>query len=132
MKNLIIFAILLLSRILYSQENFNNCSAVFLNGKMIVENYDMDSKAKISILAKGELTAATAELGDNYSKMVDKFPFSVAIKDKNTGTLMMYSNKTYMKIDIEEVLKKCKKGDWIVILTTKDEYALPHNDILVE
>jgi hypothetical protein len=132
MKYLFLTLNFLISNLSYSQDKFTNCSAAFLNGKMIVENYDDTTKAKIAITAKGELTAATAELGENYAKIVDKFSFGVAIKDKNTGTIMLYSNKTYMKFNIEDALKLCKKGDWLVILTTKDEYALPHNEILVE
>ncbi len=132
MKYLILNIFITIGNLTYSQEKFTNCSAAFLDGKMIVEHYDDTTKAKIAITTKGELTAATAELGENCAKIIDKFSFGVAIKDKNTGTIMLYSNKTYKKFNIEDALKLCKKGDWIVILTTKDEYALPHNEILVD
>lgn len=131
MKKLIIFSLLLSCNLVFAQENFSNCSAAFLNGKIIVEQYSKTAKAKISILSKGELTASTAELGEDYTKQVKKFEFGVAIKDKETGTTMLFSSKTFMKIEIERVLAKCKEGDSIIILTTEAEYALPHNEILV-
>lgn len=132
MKNLLIISLLLVSCSVLAQEPFNDCAAVFLNEKMIVEKYDTDSKPKVPINAQGELTAATVELGENHTNMVDKISFAVAIKDKNTHTIMLFSTKSYTKFRIEDALKLCKKGDWIIILTTKDTYSLPHNEILVE
>lgn len=131
MKKIIILSLLFSYQLAFTQEKISNCSAAFLNGKMIVEQYSKTAKAKISILSKGELTASTAELGENYTKPLKKFEFGVAIKDKETGTTMLFSSKTFMKIDIKQVLAKCKKGDSIIILTTDAEYALPHNEILV-
>jgi hypothetical protein len=130
-SNLILLACLLAQAVL-GQKPFANCAAAFLNGKMIVQEYTDAAKAKISIQAKGELTASTAELGTNYAKQVKKFAFGIAIKDKNTGTKILFSTKTFMKIAIEDILKKCKKGDSIILLTLDDEYALPHNEILVQ
>jgi hypothetical protein len=131
MKKLIILSLLFSCNFVFAQEKFSNCSAAFLDGKMIVEQYSKTAKAKISILSKGELTVSTAELGEDYTKQVKKFEFGVAIKDKETGTMMLFSSKTFMKIEIEQILAKCKKGDSIIILTTDAEYALPHNEILV-
>lgn len=121
----------------FGQDKFSNCSAAFLNDKMIVEEYSNTAKAKISIEAKGWLSAGTVSLGDTQKGEVamtitEKFNFGVAIKDGNSGTMMLYSASTFKKVEIEKVLAKCKKGDYIVILTTDDQYALPHNEILVQ
>ena len=132
MKKIIVFVLVILGSKCFAQQPFSNCSAAFLGDKMVVKNYSATEKAKISIKAKGDLTASTAEIGKNYSKSVNKFPFGIAIKDKNTGTLMLFSKETFMKIDVQKVLAKCKKGDSIVLLTLSNEYALPHNEILVE
>jgi hypothetical protein len=70
-------------------------------------------------------------LSEKENKLVDNFAFSVAIKDKQTGTLMLFSKENYAKIDIRKILSRCHKGDSIVILTLNDEYSLPHNEILV-
>lgn len=115
----------------FAQEPYANCSAVFLNNKMLVEEYSDTAKCKISIDAKGEMVAATVELHKDNSRLVEKFSFSVAVKDKDTGTMMLLTKEPIKKIEVEKVLAKCRKGDKIVVLTTENEFALPHNEILV-
>jgi hypothetical protein len=132
MKNLLIIALLLFSKISFAQDKFSNCSAAFLDNKMIVEKYTPTAKAHISKSAVGELTVCTANISESETKAVDKIPFSIAIKDGKTGTIMLDSKKPVMKYDLSTVLAKCKKGDSIVLLTDNEQYALPHNEILVE
>ena len=132
MKNLIIIAILLFSNISFAQDKFSNCSAAFLDNKMIVEKYEPSAKAHISKSATGELTVCTANISETETKAVDKIPFSIAIKDGKTGTIMLDSKKPITKFDLSIILAKCKKGDSIVLLTDNEQYALPHNEILVE
>ena len=43
----------------------------------------------------------------------------------------MFSDEKFKHINIQSILKKCKKGDLIVLMTTDNQYALPHNEILV-
>lgn len=131
MKNLIIVLLILFYSKSFAQKQFSNCSAAFLDQKMIVEEYSAKAKANIATTAHGELSVGTVSLSSKTNKLTSNFPFSIAIKDKNTGTLMLFSREVYTKIDIKKVLAKCHKGDSIVILTLKDEYALPHNEILV-
>ena len=136
MKKLILILFTGINFIACAQEKFSNCSAVFLNDQMIVEEYSDVAKARISKDAHGLISAGTVNLGDvskgeKKAEITGKFEFGVAIKDGKTGTIMMYSDQTFKKIEAEKILSKCKKGDAIVILTTKDQYALPHNEILV-
>jgi hypothetical protein len=132
MKNLLFFALALFCKVAIAQDKFSNCSAAFLDNKMIVEKYSPTVKAHISKNAVGELTVCTANISENETKAVDKILFSVAIKDSTTGTLTLASKKPVLKFDLSTVLAKCKKGDSIVLLTDNDEYSLPHNEILVE
>jgi hypothetical protein len=44
----------------------------------------------------------------------------------------MFSDQTYKNILIQKVLAKCKKGDSILLITLNNQYALPHNEILVQ
>jgi hypothetical protein len=129
----IIFILLtiLCSHFSFGQKSFNNCSAAFLNSKMLVNEYSPSGKCAVSITQKGDLTVSTVELSSTENKAVTPIMFQVAIKDKNTGTLMMVSKERIQKIEIQNVLGKCKKGDSIILLTNSDEYALPHNEILV-
>jgi|GEM_PF-493383 len=114
------------------QNNFNSCSAAFLDNKMVVNEYSPTGKCTLPIESTGKLTVCTADLSPNESKAVDRLKFMVAIRDKNTKTMVMYSNKTYKQLDIRKVLSKCSGGDSIVLLTTNNKYALPHNEVLVE
>jgi hypothetical protein len=69
--------------------------------------------------------------GEKTFDISEKFEFGVAIKDANTGTIMLFSPKQYKKVEAEKVLAKCRKGDSIIIMTTNNAFALPHNEILV-
>ena len=115
-----------------SQDRFSQCTAAFLNGKIVVNEYTDKGKCKLSANAQGMLSVCTAELSDTASRAVDKIPFKIAIRDKNTKTLMSFSNETFRELDIRKVLSKCQPGDYIVLLTLSDGYALPHNEILVQ
>lgn len=117
---------------LIGQNHFNNCSAAFLDRKMVVDQYAPEGKCVLPLDAAGELTVCTANLSPERSVPKDKIAFKIAIRDKNTGTLVMYSGDTYRKIDIQKVLAQCSPGDRIVLLTMDREYALPHNEILVQ
>lgn len=115
----------------FSQNKFSNCSAAFLDDKMIVTEYSTKGKSAVAEKAKGELTVCTAEIGPTSTKAIEKISFRVAIRDKNSKTLVMFSDEKFETIDIQNILKKCKKGDFIVLMTIDNQYALPHNEILV-
>lgn len=132
MKNLLIITLVLFCKISFAQDKFSNCSAAFLDNKMIVEKYEPQAKAHISKNAKGELTVCTANISEKETKAVHKILFSIAIKDRKTGTIMLASKKPILKCNLSTILAKCKKGDSIILLTENSEYALPHNEILVE
>ncbi len=115
-----------------AQNKFSNCSAIFLNQKMVVDDYSPKGKCLLQTTTTGQLTVCTAVFENDKWRAVDKIPFRITIRDGETKTLLSYSDKTYKNIDINSVLSKCRKGDYILISVLKDEYALPHNEILVE
>ncbi len=118
------------SNIAFSQ---HICSAAFLGSKMIVDKYtNTGYKNGVSLKATGDLTVNTVDLSPKESKAVDRIPFKVAIKEKETQTITLFSKEDFMKVDVQKVLSQCKKGDQIVLLTLDKQYALPHNEILVK
>ncbi len=132
MKKLITAAFLCfgVSTISFSQ---HVCSAAFLGNKMIVDQYSKTGyKNEISLKATGDLTVNTIDLSPTENKAVDRIPFKVAIKEKETQTITLFSKEDFMKVDVQKVLSQCKKGDQIVLLTLDKQYALPHNEILVK
>ena len=116
----------------FAQKQFTNCAAAFLDQKMVVDEYTPSGKCVLAAHSSGELTVCTADLSPSGSTPIDKIKFRIAIRDANTQTLWMYSDDSYTKVDVQKVLTKCRKGDYIVLLTTDDQYALPHNEILVQ
>ncbi len=116
----------------YGQSLFSNCSAAFLNNKMIVDNYSPDGKCILDYNSTGDLTVCTANLSPTESIAVDKIKFKVAIRDQNTKTITMYSDETFKQVSIQKIMTKVRKGDHLVLITMDNEYALPHNEILIK
>lgn len=115
----------------FGQAAFQNCTAAFLDNKIVVDDYSPTGKCSLAANATGQLTVCTADLSPTSSRAVDKINFKIAIRDHQTKTLVMYSNENYRQVDVRKVLAKCRKGDHIVLLTMDTQYALPHNEILV-
>jgi hypothetical protein len=135
MKNkyliLMVFLMIAININLLAQNRFNECSAAFLNQKMIVDDYSPEGKCVIDSSATGKLTVGTVVYENDKWRFVDKISFKITIKDSKTKTLFSYSDTTYDEVDIKKVLAKCQKGDSILISLVKDSYALPHNEVLV-
>ncbi len=115
----------------HAQSKFSSCSAVFLDNKLVVDDYSPTGKCALTQDVQGTLSVAEATYENNHWHQTASIDFMVAIRDKNSKTLMMFSNEVYQKLDIKHILSKCKKGDAIVLLTLKDTYALPHNEIMI-
>lgn len=136
MKKRTVFLVLTLYGLMYSlsfaQDSFQHCTAAFLNRNMVVDEYSPKGKCIMPLTAQGELTVNTVDLSPKASKALDAIPFKIAIRDGHTNTLTMYAREDVMKMDIRQVLAKCKVGDSIVLLTLENQYALPHNEILIQ
>ncbi len=110
---------------------FQQCAAAFLGSGMIVNEYTPAGQCRVSLNATGNLTVQTVDLGRDYAKAVEPVPFRIAIRDKDTKTLWSFSGDAVKTINIEKVLTRCKKGDTILLMTTDETYALPHNEIQI-
>ncbi len=117
---------------LFSQDAFNDCAAICLNKIALVKDYSPSSTCEIELEAKGTLTAYTVELSATAITPKKAIGFKIAIEDAATKTLWLFSEKTFKKIAVEDVLAKCKKGDIIRLVTVDNAFALPHNEILVK
>jgi len=115
----------------FGQDKYTNCTAAFLDNKLVVNEYSPEGKCIIDSTAGGSLTVCPATYENNVWTADEPAEFMVAIRDKNTGTICMFSDKRYKKLDISQVLSKCRKGDHIVLMTMNNHLALPHNEILI-
>jgi hypothetical protein len=132
MKKLLVLLLLLPALMAYTtDEPFTECSAAFVGNRVVVDDYSPTGKCKLKHTATGTLTVQTVMLNEQQMKGVKKLNFKVAIRDKATGTLLLFSDQTYREVAVQQVLAKCRPGDHIVLLTTNNHYALPHNEILV-
>jgi hypothetical protein len=121
----------ILSTVTLAQQPYNNCSAAFVSSKLLVNMYTPKGTCRLPATAKGDLTVQTVDLSPTKIRALEKIGFKVAIRDKATGTLHLFSEKTFRQVPMQQVLSKCKKGDHIVLMTVDSQYALPHNEILV-
>ncbi len=116
----------------FSQERFNDCTAAFLNKKMVVDEYSPTGKCVLAHNATGELTVCTVNLSPDSAVPVKQLPFKIALRDGSSKTLVMYDEKTFKTVDIQKLLAKCKLGDSIVLITLDNQYAFPHHEILIK
>lgn len=115
----------------FAQQPYSQCSAAFVSSKRIVNDYGPKGRCQLPASTTGMLTVRTIALTSTATKPLRKIDFSVAIRDKATGTVHLYSSRTYRQLPVKTVLARCKKGDHILLLTKDSRYALPHNDIIV-
>lgn len=115
-----------------AQDSFSNCAAAFVDGSMIVDEYSPSGKAILAASATGTLTVCTASLTESGGTPVDQIGFYLAIRDGNTNTLTMITKKPVKQLDLAEIMSRCTAGDHLVVITTDEEYSLPHNEILVQ
>ncbi|QDK78548.1 hypothetical protein EXU85_07960 [Spirosoma sp. KCTC 42546] len=121
-----------LANLCVGQQTFKDCAAAFVDSKMIVNEYTTKGTCSLPTTATGKLTVNTIVLSPTESKAVDRIAFKIAIRDKATQTLVLFSKEEFKQVPVQKVLAKCRKGDRIVLLTLDDSYALPHNEILVQ
>lgn len=116
-----------------SESDFNNCSAIFLNDKMLVNQYSPEGKCTITTSSTGKLSMHPVELlEDGRAIPKGDIRFKVAIRGLPGNSLMLWSERTYTEIELSKILPACKKGESIVLLTLEREWAVPHNEILIE
>lgn len=116
----------------FGQKNNQQCAASFLNSRMVVDEYSPKGQCKLTLQSMGELTVQTVALSPTESKALVAISFRVAIRNGETNTLSLYSATDVVKVDVKEVLKRCRKGDSLVLMTVSNQYSLPHNEILIQ
>ena len=109
--------------------NYKDCAAILYKGNLLVNEYSPRGKCKLEEGMSGTLTVATVNLSDGGGAPIKNIGFKVAIKNGRTHTIWMYSEKTLQEVQLEDILKKCERGDRILFMTVDQKYSLPHNEI---
>ena len=109
--------------------NYKECAAILYKGNLLVNEYSPRGICKLEEGMTGTLTVATVKLSDSGGIPVKNIAFKVAIKNARTNTIWMYSEKALLEVQLEDILKKCEKGDRIIFMTVDQQYSLPHHEI---
>ncbi len=109
-------------------KTYNDCAAIIYNGRVLVDKYSPEGKCQLEMGMTGLISVAAVQLGE-CNKVGQNIDFRVAVKNDRTNTLWMYSEDTFREVLLEDILKKCEKGDRIIIMTVDQKYSLPHHEI---
>lgn len=128
-----VFIVVICLNVCFAQESFNTCTGLYLNKTLMTEDYSPRSKATLKLTDSGKLTVneVTIESADDI-KAGKAIPFRIAIKDKRTQTIFLFSQKTHTSVDVEKILARCHSGDQLLILSTDDAYSVLPSEILIE
>lgn len=133
MKHLIVFFVASCFGVsLWAQGDFNTCAAVYLNDDMLISEYSPRGKSQVSMDAQGQLRLRKIVAPkDKWEVSGPAQEFRVAIKDKQTGSLVMLDDRRYRSLKLSEVLAFCEAGDKIMIIATDRSLGIPGAEILV-
>lgn len=109
-----------------------SCSVILFNEQWLIKSYDKGERAFIDLSAEGVISVR--ETGSLFVKSFkkEKLAFSLAIKKRTGETEVLFANATFKTVKAQDVLKKCKPGDKIVVLLKDSQnYFLPHYEIEV-
>lgn len=115
----------------YRQESSSDYSielAIEYDGKLLSEWSFSGNRLSLSMGMHGDLSLKILDSAQRLTAFED-LSFSIAIKDSKSGTIRMFSDKTYSTINAEEILERCKEGESIIIITTDRQYSLRQNEV---
>lgn len=97
-----------------------SCIGMKVNNKWLADPFDQKATAKLDVHEKGKLTITDApNMGKGPFNIV---AFKIFIRKENrfnSEPVFEYLNQNVLEVDLETVLKHCKAGDEI-LLVTKD------------
>lgn len=109
-----------------------SCSVVCLGDSWIPESYDRNAKSTLNLQTKGVISVhETNDVSDKNDYNRKEFiEFKVAIFKRKFDSMVSFSDSSFSTLDAQQVLKKCEKGDQIVIiLKDAEKFSLPHHRI---
>lgn len=125
--------VLMYAGILLAQTDFSTCAGVYLKDQMIISEYSPEGVSKVSLEDRGSLRLRLIEAPEDSWRIVGPAQtFQVAIRDKGTQTLVMYSSRPVRSIELSDVLAKCEGGDQILILSTDRSLGVIGAEITVQ
>lgn len=118
-----------LFNILDRDYDYSVCAAILYKGNVLVDDYSPKGRCFLEKGMTGKLSISTVSLSETATIPQKTLKFHVAIKNKDTNTLFMITKEAILEIELEDILKQCKRGDIIVFLTVDKQYSLTHHEI---
>ena len=106
-------------------------AAVLINGKVCDRHYFIKDRPKIGVGMQGLLTIASVSSSGDSKLPINKIRFQVAIKNKRTNTTWIYTKSDVSEVDLDDLLKKCEMGDYLILMPADQAYALPDHEMYV-
>ena len=110
---------------------YRNCAAVIINGVVCDDNYFVEGKPRIGQGMKGELTVASVSMSEEGTLPINNILFQVAIKNERTNTTWIYTKAPVSSVNLNDLLSKCEKGDYLIIMPSDQQYSLPKHKMWV-
>ena len=109
--------------------DYSDCAAILYNGQMLVDRYSPSGKCKLEVGKGGSLSVSTVAFTEKSATPQKALKFHLAIKNQKTNTLFLLTIEPVSEIKLDDVLKQCKEGDSLVVLTVDKRYSLTHHEI---
>ena len=110
-------------------------SAILFNGEILAQDDSPDGALMLKPGAAGKFSVSTINRSFKDSikdyEIMKPIAFRIAIHNYQTNTINLYSDKTYLEIDLSKVSQGLRAGDKVIFIPVDIRYALPRHEVRV-
>ncbi|MCZ4408374.1 hypothetical protein O3Q51_06110 [Cryomorphaceae bacterium 1068] len=110
---------------------YTNYAAILFEGVPLWDGESKKNPLKVLQL-RGKVTVNAVDRKTNKPIEGKALGFMIGLKDYDTNTVWMLSEKVYHEIDLEELQGKFDYGDVLLIMTVDRAYRLPRHELILE
>ncbi|MGB6037292.1 MAG: hypothetical protein WBG42_13550 [Cryomorphaceae bacterium] len=114
-----------------AEVHYANYAAICFEGKPLWDGKSIKTPLKVLQL-RGKLTVNAVDRKTNEPIESKALGFMIGLKDYDTNTIWMFSQKVYYEIDLEELQGKLDYGDLLLIITVDRTYRLPRHEVVLD
>lgn len=114
-----------------TEVNYQKYAAVLFDGVPLWDGESTKSPLKVLQL-RGKISVNAVDRKTNQPIAGKALGFMIGLKDYDTNTIWMFSEKVYAEIDLDELQGKLDYGDILLIMTVDRTYRLPRHELILE
>ena len=114
-----------------NQSTFGQYTGIVYSGAPLYKASNGDNPLTIMPGSSGTMEVFTIDNPHREPKMGERIGFLVAIKDHDTNSVWMYSDRVLYEVDVRDLLNHCDNGDVLIFMTADRSYRLPRHEVLV-